>query len=346
MRPSILFFAVSAFTLVRSMHISCISCMARCDEGTSCRRLSENFKSWKPPLREMNFNVQPSFYAEYVNSNRLDFASGLHFPSGHWPVAGKQFVAWLRRTESPKIVLVEALLEKAPKLERWARRHLTACRPCQLVVLEIDNISGKLSPPLRSVATYSHHKQLPVCMVNNSFFISKHHACCFGGLWQSKRLLSVAIIYFQHCFLHLLPAAKFVITRFMMSIGITDELIIAFHWKSNDGNSCFMVAFATNSLAMSVLFEEVKAAMSITTMSNTWPGSRAVCGPVEGFVRASFGFHCNKSNYILTICAYFDILINFNLTFLMQAVLSAILSCLLPLQLWFERFQCISSSEV
>jgi len=29
-------------------------------------------------------------------------------------------------------------------------------------------------------------------------------------------------------------------------------------------------------------------------------------GPVEGFVRPSLGFHCNRSNYILTTCPYFD----------------------------------------
>jgi len=35
-------------------------------------------------------------------------------------------------------------------------------------------------------------------------------------------------------------------------------------------------------------------------------GPRAACGPVEGFVRPSLGFHCNRSNYILTTCHYFD----------------------------------------
>jgi len=30
------------------------------------------------------------------------------------------------------------------------------------------------------------------------------------------------------------------------------------------------------------------------------------CGPVEGVVRPSLGFHCNRSNYILTTCPYFD----------------------------------------
>jgi len=37
-------------------------------------------------------------------------------------------------------------------------------------------------------------------------------------------------------------------------------------------------------------------------------------GPVEGFVRPSLGFHCNRSDYTLTTCPYFD---NLNLTFLM-----------------------------
>ena len=37
-------------------------------------------------------------------------------------------------------------------------------------------------------------------------------------------------------------------------------------------------------------------------MSKPW----AACGPVEGFVRPILGFHCNRSNYTLTTCPYFD----------------------------------------
>jgi len=51
-------------------------------------------------------------------------------------------------------------------------------------------------------------------------------------------------------------------------------------------------------------------------------GSRAACGPVEGFVRPRLGFAAVKVVYILTSCPYFDNI--FNLTFLMQVVLSAI----------------------
>jgi len=43
----------------------------------------------------------------------------------------------------------------------------------------------------------------------------------------------------------------------------------------------------------------------------------------------------------VTTCPYLYI---FNLTFLTQVVLSAISSCLLPLQLWFESCQYISTS--
>ena len=61
--------------------------------------------------------------------------------------------------------------------------------------------------------------------------------------------------------------------------------------------------------------------------------------PVEGFARPTLGFAVVKVVYILTTCRYFDVI--FNLTSLMQVVLSAILSRLLPLQLWFEGFQYI-----
>jgi len=47
-----------------------------------------------------------------------------------------------------------------------------------------------------------------------------------------------------------------------------------------------------------------------------------------------------KLSDVLTTCPYFDNILN--LTFLMQVVFSATLSRLLPLQLGFERFQCIS----
>jgi len=65
-------------------------------------------------------------------------------------------------------------------------------------------------------------------------------------------------------------------------------------------------------------------------------------GPVEGFVRPSLGFRCSKST--LHYWQLVLILIILNLKFLMQVVLSATLSLLLPLQLGFERFQYISFS--
>jgi len=73
------------------------------------------------------------------------------------------------------------------------------------------------------------------------------------------------------------------------------------------------------------------------------PGPRAACGPVEGFVRSSLVFAVVKVSCILTTCLCFDFL---NLTFLMQEILSAILSRLLLLQLGFEHFQYISLSYI
>jgi len=48
-----------------------------------------------------------------------------------------------------------------------------------------------------------------------------------------------------------------------------------------------------------------------------------------------------KVSYILTTYPYFD---NFDIDVLMQVILSATLSRLLPLQLGFERFQYVSLS--
>jgi len=61
-------------------------------------------------------------------------------------------------------------------------------------------------------------------------------------------------------------------------------------------------------------------------------------GPVKGFVRPSLGFSVVKVSYILTTC---PILVILNLTNLMQEVLSATLSRLLPLQIRFKRIQYI-----
>jgi len=63
-------------------------------------------------------------------------------------------------------------------------------------------------------------------------------------------------------------------------------------------------------------------------------------GPVEGFVRPSFGVRCSKRTR--TTCPYFD---NFEFDVLMRVVLSATLSRLLPMQLGFECFQYISLSQ-
>jgi len=56
--------------------------------------------------------------------------------------------------------------------------------------------------------------------------------------------------------------------------------------------------------------------------------------------RPGLGFHCSKGilPYILSTCSYYSLII-LNSTFLLQVVLSATLSRLLPLQLRFERFR-------
>ena len=82
-------------------------------------------------------------------------------------------------------------------------------------------------------------------------------------------------------------------------------------------------------------FSETKK--SIIYNSHVWPTTRGSFSPVKGFVRPSLGFSCSETEYWQPVL----ILIILNLTFLMQVALSATLSCLLPLQLGFERFQCI-----
>jgi len=62
--------------------------------------------------------------------------------------------------------------------------------------------------------------------------------------------------------------------------------------------------------------------------------SKVLCGPVWVFAVV-------KVSYILTTYPYFD---NFDIDVLMQVILSATLSRLLPLQLGFERFQYVSLS--
>jgi len=56
--------------------------------------------------------------------------------------------------------------------------------------------------------------------------------------------------------------------------------------------------------------------------------------PSRRFCAAQFRFQLQSA--VLTTSPYFD---NLELTFLMQVVLNATLSRLLPLQLGFERFQ-------
>jgi len=63
-------------------------------------------------------------------------------------------------------------------------------------------------------------------------------------------------------------------------------------------------------------------------MSNPWAACGGPCSPVESPVYAFV--------VVKVSCPYFDIL---NLAFLMQVVLSALVSCLLPLQLGFKHFQ-------
>jgi len=62
--------------------------------------------------------------------------------------------------------------------------------------------------------------------------------------------------------------------------------------------------------------------------------------PSRRFGAARQVFAVVKLSDILTTCPYCDNILN--LTFLMQLVFSATLSRLLPLQLGFEHFQCIS----
>jgi len=78
---------------------------------------------------------------------------------------------------------------------------------------------------------------------------------------------------------------------------------------------------------------------SRTAMSNQRPSGSM--RPRQRFVRSSQVFAAVKVSYILKTVVYLTIL---NLTFVMQMVLSVILSRLLPLQLAFERFQYISLS--
>jgi len=73
---------------------------------------------------------------------------------------------------------------------------------------------------------------------------------------------------------------------------------------------------------------------------NALPSSISAMTEVNVFVWPSLGFRCSRSIlYTNNLC-----LILLKLTFLIQVVLSASLSRLLPLQLGFERFQHISLS--
>jgi len=61
--------------------------------------------------------------------------------------------------------------------------------------------------------------------------------------------------------------------------------------------------------------------------------------PSRRFCATSLGFAVVKVSHTLTTCLYFD---NFKFDILMQVVLSAALSRLLPLQFGFECFLYIS----
>jgi len=64
--------------------------------------------------------------------------------------------------------------------------------------------------------------------------------------------------------------------------------------------------------------------------------------PVEGFVRHSWGVRCSE-NILSTDCPYFH---DLQFEILMEVVLSATLSRLLPLQLGLEHFLYISFSPI
>jgi len=72
-------------------------------------------------------------------------------------------------------------------------------------------------------------------------------------------------------------------------------------------------------------------------MSN--PRAATECGPVGGFVRPCLSFRNSISSSHTDNLSYFD---NLELTFLMQVVLSANSSRLLPLQLGFEHFSTLA----
>jgi len=76
-------------------------------------------------------------------------------------------------------------------------------------------------------------------------------------------------------------------------------------------------------------------------MAQTVRSAMSKCGPVEGFMQPSLGF-CHSKRILHTSCPCFN---NLDLTFLLQVVLSATLSCLLPLQLGFKHFQDISFTK-
>jgi len=78
--------------------------------------------------------------------------------------------------------------------------------------------------------------------------------------------------------------------------------------------------------------ERPNATLSKAAMSNP----RAACGQVEDFVRPSLGF-CSSKSILRTYGQPVLILVILNSTFLVQVILSATLSRLLPLRLGFER---------